>query len=968
MAIVAGGARPCGADWQSVVSPVGNRRVACHPAMSSIVGTLPIANRRYSRLSTRATKSDPRCGGPERFQKSCCNRITLRYRKDVTNESAPAAAEPAITRRAPEPAVRRGQLRVFLGIGPGSGKTAGMLKAAITEKLAGYHVVVAAVNSHGARAIESLATDISGAHASSRTGTAESDVNLEDVLARRPDIAIVDELTHVNGAGARHPHRYQDVIELLDAGIDVYTTLNIYQIASRADVLWKSSPAERRPVVPDSVIERASLKLVDVSPEDLIRRLRLGEIRLPDGFDPPKSRFYSEANLLALREMAARLFAERASRDADNLRRASPSDGPGPSGHRVLVAIEAGSDAENLVLWAGRMAGSLNARWIALYVEKPGEAQFEDEARLTQVLDSARNLGAEVITTVDDSFVNAVSRVAIARDATQIVVEKETAPPWWQPLSGRSSLPKLIRQCGPIAVHVAPFTKQPPAPRKRRAGATSAWRQYLAAIGTIGLVTLAGFMFTPLAGVHATAMLFLLATVLLALHVERGPALLAAALSALCWDFFFLPPVFKFQMYHLEDLLLMAMYFVVALTLEQLTARIRAQEAGERQRESRATALYLLIRDLAEATTAGQFVPKVVEHIGRSFDAQVAVLLPDKGGRPAVQPGSSLALEGEADSAAAEWAFERRQPAGRHTGNLPLANAFFLPLESGARSLGVIGLRLAQSEPLTLHQRNLLDAMNQQIALALDRQVLASLSEKARVLAESERLGKTMLDSMSHEIRTPLAVIKTAVGELGEIADVPAPGPRLISEIQEASNRVNRLVGKAIDIARLDSGQTKPLFNECEVNDIVNLAVAETEKELAHHKLTVSIPPRLPIIRADFVFLQQAVMNLLSNAAFHTPKGTAISLRVWTKDDRLFISVADRGPGLPPESLARVFDKFYRGPDAPTGGTGLGLSLVKGFVEALGGAVTAENRIGGGAEFIISLPVETIDPGSSVAI
>jgi len=901
-----------------------------------------------------------------RRKNSLRNGILLRYGKVVTNEPAPAATEPAVTRRTPGPAVARGTLRVFLGIGPGTGKTAAMLKAARMEKFAGYHVMIAAVNSHGARAVESLAKDISGAQSSSGTNTAESDLNLEEVLARRPDLAVVDELAHVNRAGARHPYRYQDVIELLEGGIDVYTTLNIYQIASRADVLWTFSPAVRGQIVPDNAIEQASLELVDASPADLIRRLRLGDVRLPENFEPPRVRFYTEVNLMALREMAARLFAERVSRDAQTLRRASPSGGEGRSGHRILVAMDGGSDAENLVLWAGRLAGSLNATWITLYVERPGEARLEDEASVTRVLDTARNLGAEVITTVDEDFVGAVLRVSSAHDITQIIIGKEPPPRWWT-FWEPSNLTKLVRASGVRGVHVAPIPAQAPAFRERRRMAPSGWRQYTAAVGIIGLVTLAGFMFTPLAGAHATAMLFLLATVVLALYVDRGPALLAAALSAFSWDFFFLPPVFKFQINHVEDVMLMAVYFVVALALGQLTARVRTQEAGERQRESRATALYLLTRDLANATTVEQIIPKVVEQIGRSFDAEVAVLLPDAAGRPVVQPGGSLVVS-EQDRSAADWAFERRQAAGRFTGNLPAAEALFLPLVSGGGVIGVIGLRLRQSVPLTLHQQNLLDALNQQVALALDRQRLAALSEKTKVLAESERLGKTMLDSMSHEVRTPLAAIKTAVSGLGDLQDMPAPGRRLIAEIQEAYDRVNRLVGKAIDIARLDSGHTKPAFNECDVNDIVNLAVAETEKELADHKLTVEVPPRLPIIRADFVFLQQALMNLLSNAAFHTPKGTPITLRVWTKDDRLFLSVVDRGPGLPAESVARVFDKFYRAAGAPTGGTGLGLSLVKGFVEALGGSVSAENRAGGGAEFTISLPVETIDPGQSVAI
>ena len=463
------------------------------------------------------------------------------------------------------------------------------------------------------------------------------------------------------------------------------------------------------------------------------------------------------------------------------------------------------------------------------------------------------------------------------------------------------------------------------------------------------------------------AFLSLLAVVLLSLFVERGPALLAAALSAAIWDYFFLPPVFAFRVSHFDDALLLVMYFVVAVAFGQLTTRIRAQEVAERQREGRATALYLLGRELAEATTVDQIIRKVVDELGRTFDAEVAVLLPDARKRLLFQGGGTLEL-GQKEQAVAAWALEHRQPAGKFTDNLPTVDTLFIPLESSNSVLGVMGLRMGQSAPPSIHQRNLLDALTRQIALALDRQRLSEFSEKAKLLAESERLGKTLLDSMSHEIRTPLAAIKAAVTDLSELQSADAPGQKLVVEIQDAAERLNRLVGKVLDITRLESGHIKPLFNECEVNDIVNVAVAETEKDLAGHELTVDLALDLPIIRTDFVLLQQALMNLLSNAAIHTPAGTPVSLRVWKDEQCLFLAVTDSGIGIAPSSLPRIFDKFYRGPSAPTGGTGLGLSLVKGFVEALGGKVQAENRAGGGAEFTISLPLTHADALPTVSI
>jgi two-component system sensor histidine kinase KdpD len=636
-------------------------------------------------------------------------------------------------------------------------------------------------------------------------------------------------------------------------------------------------------------------------------------------------------------------------------------------GHRVLVAVEAAWDSEQLIFWTRRLAGSLNAPWIVLYVETSRSVPLEVESRLTRNLELARELGAEVITTADEDLADAVLRVAVSRNITQIVVGKSDPMPWWHLIPRDPFIARLIRGSGDMGVNVVPVKRGTPARPWRRSLTGSGWLQYFVAVGSVASVALAGFLFTPLFGAQATALFALLAIVALALFVESGPVLLAATMIALIWDYFFFAPVFAFRISRLEDGVLLAMYFVVALVLGQLTSRIRAQEVAERQREGRATALYLLGRELAEATTLPQIVHKVVAEMRRCFDAETALLLADGAVRLQVQTGSSLTV-GEKDQAIADWVLEHRLPAGKFTENLPLAEALFVPLESSHRMIGVMGLRLRQTAPPTIHQRNLLDALTRQIALALDRQRLSELSEKARLVAESERLGKTLLDSMSHEIRTPLAAIKAAVTDLCELETFSAPGKELVSEIQEGAERLNRLVGKVLDITRLESGHVTPLLNECEVYDIVNTAVAETEKDLARHALSVDIVPGLPIIRTDFVFLQQALMNLLSNAAFHTPAGTPVSLRVWREDEYLFLQVADRGSGIDPQILPRVFDKFYRAPSAQTGGTGLGLSLVKGFVEALGGKVKADNRAGGGAEFTITLPLTQISALPSVSI
>jgi two-component system sensor histidine kinase KdpD len=501
--------------------------------------------------------------------------------------------------------------------------------------------------------------------------------------------------------------------------------------------------------------------------------------------------------------------------------------------------------------------------------------------------------------------------------------------------------------------------------RKLQAGVSRgpkfpAFLQYLAAFGAVALVTLTAYLFTPLIGSQATALIFLLSVVLLALFVPRGPTLFAAAMSALLWDFFFVPPFLTFRIVRFEDVVLFGVYVVIALVLGQLTVRIRAQEAAERLREERATALYLLTSDLMEATTLELIMARASHHLEQVFKSHVAVLLsePDAVGR--FMPGADGSLTGD-DQSAAVWCVQNGLPAGKFTDNFPLAGFFYVPLAAAA---GVIGLQPAQASPLTLQQLNLLDAFAQQIVHAVDRHRLQQLSEKSRMLAESERLSKTLLDSMSHEIRTPIAAIKGAAGNLAALALTSPSNAQsgMIAEIQEATKRLDRLVGNVLDMTRLGSGGVKPRLNECDVAELVHLAVADSEQELARHLLTVDIAPGLPMVPMDFVLMQQALANLLSNAARHTPPGTRVQVAASVEQESLVLAVTDDGPGIAPDVLPRIFDKFYRAPNASTGGTGLGLSLVRGLVEAQGGRVAAENAAGGGMAFTIRLPLRKTSP------
>lgn len=482
-------------------------------------------------------------------------------------------------------------------------------------------------------------------------------------------------------------------------------------------------------------------------------------------------------------------------------------------------------------------------------------------------------------------------------------------------------------------------------------------RQYLIATAVIVVVASINFCLSSFIGIHAAALIFLVAIVVLALFVGRGPTLLAATLSAIILDYFFLPPVFEFRLTHATDALLLAAYFIVAFVLWQLIDRTQAQERAKGQVEERARALYLLIHELAGAAPVDEILEKIIQQMRDSFKTEIAVILSPDPLCHECHTASTFRLS-ESDQRNATWTARHGCSSISFSDDAAEFRSLFLPLKTKNGRLGVIGLRL--KHVLTRHQRSLLDAFAKQIALALDRHNLQEQSEKAKWLAESERLSKTMLNSISHEIRTPISVIKNATSNLIDVPDAPLTDSQqqIVAEIQQANERLDRLVGKALDMTRLESGRVKPKITPCDVTDLVHVAVKETRKELTRHKVTVELGPALPLVNMDFVMTEQALMNLLSNAAIHTPANTNVSVSARVDDRSLILEVADSGPGIPRDSLPLVFEKFYRCPHAPTGGTGLGLSLVKGFTEAQGGHVMAANRREGGAIFTIYLPLE----------
>lgn len=863
---------------------------------------------------------------------------------------------------------RRGRLKVFLGMSAGVGKTYAMLEAGQRVQREGRDLVIGWVETHDRKETDALVTGLPviPRRKIEYRGVAMEEMDLDAVLARRPRLALVDELAHTNVPGSRHLKRHQDVQELLDAGIDVYTTLNVQHVESRADVVHQITGATVQEKVPDSLLDGADIEVIDLPPEELLKRLDEGKVYLPNRAEVALMNFFREGNLTALREMALRLAAERVGQDVRDYMEVMRISGPWKSGHRLLVAVSASPSSGQMIRWTRRLSDSLDCPWIAVHVKPPDALGEDDQTRLMRNLALARELGAEVVTTGDSDLVNGLLHVARQHNVTQIVVGKPGAGLWGR-VRGMRLLNRLVAESGDIDVHVVRGEKgetptHSPAPRF---GMESQIRQYGAAVGVVIACTLVNTLLDAFVGSYALALIYLLAIMVMALFMGRGPILLAATAAALSWNFFFLPPRYTLYISSIQDAMMFGMYFAVALVLGQLISRIRTQERAERRREERSSALYLLTRDLAGSASVDDLAARLVKQVSDVFHCNVALLLPEADGSLARSPHASSTLAiSEKEQSVAAWTYRFSKAAGRFTENLPAAEALHLPLATQRGSVGVLSVRLPDEPPPTLEQRDLLDAFARQSALVLDRMRLAAAAEQARLLAESERLSKSLLNSVSHELRTPLAAITTAVTGLDETGpDAPRSlRAGYVAEIQEGAARLNRLVGNLLDMTRLESGRVTPRLDWCDVSDLVNAALDKTKKDLSRHKVIVTLDGRLPLVKLDFVLIEQVLINLLVNAGAYTPRGTAVEIRAFVRQDELVLKVSDHGPGLPPESLPYVFDKFYRAPGAPSGGTGLGLSIARGFVDAHGGRIEASNRAGGGAEFTVWLPLGDAQP------
>ena len=868
--------------------------------------------------------------------------------------------------QAEEQQQQRGRLKIFLGYAAGVGKTYAMLEAAHQRKKEGVDVGVGYVETHKRVETEALVNGLELIPPCQITyhNIQLAEMDIDAILKRKPRLVLVDELAHTNVPGSRHAKRYADVEELLDAGIDVYSTINIQHIESLNDVVAQITGMTVRETIPDSVIDAVTdIELIDLPPDELIKRLQDGKVYVPDQAQRAIEKFFRKGNLTALRELTMRRAAERVDDQMRAYMRTSAISGPWPASERLLVCISPGALGERLIRTARRLADELKAEWFAVYVETPDQSRVSQE-QLDQVAKSLRlaeELGARTRTIPGDSVATTILDYAHRHNVTKIIAGKPVYSRWIEFLRG-STVDRLIRLSGKIDVYVI-SSEADPQTRKIVEG----WRphrplgRYMLGLLLVAAATGLGALINPY--IHPTNLIviFLLSVVLSAVYLGRGPSILVSVLGVAAFDYFFVPPRLTLAVADTEYLLTFIGMLAVSLVISQLTAMVRGQTQAVQRREVETVELYELGRDLTVAADLDAVAQAAISHVGQTFSREVAIFLPvnDNLKVYALSPGLAIS---DNDQAVATWVFEHGQEAGRGTETLPEASMRYQPLKTTRGVVGVLGVKpIDPSRHLTRDQRRTLDAFVNQIGLAVERASLAEQARQAELLEVTDKLQTALLNSISHDLRTPLVSITGALSSLADDQIVLDASARrsLIETAGEEADRLNRLVGNLLDMTRLESGAMRFKKEALDIQDVVGSALEELGSRLGNRAIDTDIPAELPLVQLDFVLVERVLVNVIDNALKYSPTDAPIQIKAHAAGAFLEIEVADRGTGIPPEDLTRVFDKFYRvqRPDNVSG-TGLGLSISKGIVQAQGGFISAENRPGGGTIITISLPLQ----------
>ncbi|MGQ3112507.1 MAG: DUF4118 domain-containing protein [Brevundimonas sp.] len=856
---------------------------------------------------------------------------------------------------------------------PGVGKTYEMLRAARRRKAEGGDVVVGVVETHGRRETESL---LRGLEVMARAPIDYRDrtlleFDLDGAIARRPDLLLVDEYAHSNVPGSRHPKRWQDVEEILDAGIDVWTTLNVQHLESLSDVVLRITGVRQREAVPDSALSRADeIEVVDITPDELRKRLAEGKVYVPETARLASDRFFKVENLIALRELALRRAAQTVDDQLVATLRDRGVEGPWAAGERILVLVGGDAMAASLVRTGRRLSDMMmDAPWTVAHVERPNRAPSGPQAaaKLGEAFVMAEQLGGRTVVLTGDDVVAAVMDYARRANVTQIVIGKgvDSRINEWL---GRSLAAELLRAARGVAIHVvtdAPHDERP-ATRPARRPLTADWRGYAVGAAFILVATgLAAVLDRSFARVDL-GVVYLSAVLAAGVLYGLRPALAAATVAFLTYNFLFLEPRYTFRIGSPTDVLTLVVFWAVALATGGLAGRVRDQARNAERRASAVSALLAASQSLAAADDRPETARVLAEQAAAAVGGRAVVLLPD-GVDIAVAAAAPTAETLDSSAmAAARWAWERGEPAGHGTGTLPQARWTFRPLDGLRSRAGVAGIEAGALKSGSDEERLVL-AMLEQGAVAIERAQLAGDAVETQTLKRTDRFRSALMNSVSHDLRTPLSTVLGSATTLIDYGDTLKPAVRkdLLISIREEAERLSRYVGDLLDMTRLEGGALNVRSDWIDVRDVLNAAAERVSRRLSGRRLARDFPDRLTAVPADQALLEQALVNILENAVAYSPDGTTIELAAYEDRGSVVISIEDEGQGIPTAELERVFDKFRRmeEPSDRTQGAGLGLAIAKGFVEAMNGRIAAASPIHDGpngekhgTRILISLP------------
>ena len=862
-----------------------------------------------------------------------------------------------------------GRLKVFLGAAPGVGKTYEMLTEAAARRKAGIDVVIGVVETHGRVETEALVQglEIVPRRPVAYHGRTIAEMDIDAILARAPQLVLVDELAHTNAPGSRHDKRYQDIEELLAAGIDVYSTVNIQHIESLNDVVASFTKVRVRETVPDRVLEAADLEIVDLPPDELIERLREGKVYVPEEATRALGHFFSKSNLTALRELALRRAAQAVDAQMLDYLRTHALAGTWAASERLVVAVSELPGSAELVRAAKRVADGLRAPWTAVHIETPRTARLSDaeNAQIAATLHLASQLGGQVATVPAESVLEGLKRFTAEARATQLIVGKSARSRWFELRHG-SVVDRLVRETPGIAVYVLPMLEAPaPGRHHRPRGRWGSPADYIVSLGLVVAVTVLGATIFSLGNITNIGLLYLLPVMVAATRYGVRPGVVTGLVSSLAYNFFFIPPTRTFTIQDQQNIITVLVLMGVAVVSSQLAARVRAQAELAQRSAAQNSTLAGFARLLTGVSTQEDLGQTLCAEVARLLDVSAVLLLPEHGQlglRAAYPPEDRLEM---IEQAAAQWSFDHNSPAGRGSDTLTASEWLFHPLAAGGRALGVLGVaRIDAGNPLRSDQLPLLLSLLDQAALAFERIALESEMAMVTQLKERDRLRAALLSSVSHDLRTPLTTI---LGMLGEMRPAGEGQEEQLSAARAEAERLNRFVANLLDMVRIEAGALHQSIEPVDLAEAVAAAVHDLRRVLEDHPVRLDVPPELPFASVDPQLFHHCLINLIENAGKYGDPGSSITLTARRQPGSMTLSVMDEGPGLPPGDEARIFETFTRieGSDRK-GGTGLGLAIVKGFAEAMGLSVSAANRTDrAGAIFTIRFPEALLRKGNA---